>query len=348
MLTNDNPMKTTDAPREAVGRASLKAIAALTGVSAATVSRVLNNRHIGFSVRPELRARIEEVARTSGYRPDLMAKSLRKGGMGIFGLVGLEPPFNFPQRMVEGILGVLEPRGIQLSAHFTPHQGGALEPPAWRVDGIFVLAAHKRSDVEPIDVSGIPYVSINAWHGPHGMAVMMNDAQGTGLAMRHLLDLGHRRVAFALMMGPWRTHPSVRERRGAYRAALRAAGQSPLDELPSTQVDDATEFLSAARSSGATAVLAYNHHVGMAVLKAAYAAGLAVPRDLSIVCFNDEYDIDLVHPPLTRIVLPVAEAGRVAAGKLMEIAGGADLAGQVVRLDETLLVRGSTAAPARR
>lgn len=327
------------------GRPSLKAIAARTGVSAATVSRVLNRRNQGFSVRPELRARIEEAAQALGYHPDLTAKSLRKGGMGIFGLVGLEPPFNFPHLMVEGMLEALVPRNIQLSAHFTPRMDGRLDPPAWRVDGIFVIAAHQRADVDPIDASGIPYVSINAWHGPNGHAVLMNDPQGTGLAMRHLLDLGHRRVAFALMTGPWRTHPSVRERRDAHRAALRAAGLAPLEGLPNTLVDDATEFLAAARAAGATAVLAYNHHVGMAVLKAAYAAGLTVPRDLSIVCFNDEYDIDLVHPPLTRVALPVREAGRVAAERLLERVAGNVVGEPVTRIDETLLVRASTAPP---
>lgn len=336
------------APTHAAVRPSLKAIAAETGVSTATVSRVLNNRNENFSVRPELRERIVAAASELGYRPDLMARSLRGTAMGIFGLVGLEPPYNFPHRMVDGILTVLDPHGVQLSAHFAARQGEKVEPPAWRVDGIFVIAAHRRADVEPIDASGIPYVSINTWHGPNGHAVLMNDAQGTRLAMEHLFDLGHRRVAFAQMTGPWRTHPSVRERRDAYRSALRAAGQPPLEGLPSTSVDDATEFLAAARAAGATAILAYNHHVGMAVLKAAYAAGLAVPRALSIVCFNDEYDIDLVHPPLTRVALPVEEAGRVAAERLVAMVAGHAPGGRGVRLNETLLIRASTARPRRR
>lgn len=326
-------------------RPSLKAIAAKTGVSTATVSRVLNHRNKGFSVRPELRERIVAAASDLGYRPDLMARSLRGTAMGIFGLVGLEPPYNFPHRMVDGMLTVLDPHGVQLSAHFAARQGEKVQPPAWRVDGIFVIAAHHRADVEPIDACGIPYVSINAWHGPNGHAVLMNDAQGTGLAMRHLLDLGHRRVAFAQMTGPWQAHPSVRERRDAYRAALRAVGLSPLEGLPDTSVDDATEFLAAARVAGATAVLAYNHHVGMAVLKAAHAAGWAVPRDLSIVCFNDEYDIDLVHPPLTRVALPVQEAGCVAAERLLDLVAGNAVDSVVLRIDETLMVRGSTAPP---
>ena len=83
----------------------------------------------------------------------------------------------------------------------------------------------------------------------------------------------------------------------------------------------------------------------MAVLKAAYAAGLTVPRDLSIVCFNDEYDIDLVHPPLTRVALPVREAGRVAAERLLERVAGTAVGEPVTRIDETLQVRASTAPP---
>ena len=326
-------------------RPSLRGIAEEVGVSAATVSRVLNNRNEGFSVRPELRERILGAASKMGYHPDLMARSLRGTAMGIFGLVGLEPPYNFPHHMIDGILEVLEPRGIQLSAHFTHQQGGRLEPPAWRVDGIFVIAAHKLSDIEPIDASGIPYVSINSCHGPNGYAVLMNDAQGTRLAMKHLLDLGHRRIAYATTNGPWRSHPSVGERQRAYVATLRAAGLEPLENLPPPDVEDATAFMDAARRQGATAVLAFNHHIGMIVLKAATAAGLTVPRDLSIVCFNDEYEIDLVQPPLTRIALPVEEAGRVAAERLIAMVSGHAPDKRTVRLEEALFLKASTAPP---
>lgn len=347
MKFHEHPTASEPTHTGACERPSLKAIAALTGVSAATVSRVLNHRNKGFSVRPELRAQIEESARTLGYRPDLMAKSLRKGGMGIFGLVGLEPPFNFPHPMVEGILEVLTPRGIQLSAHFAPRQGRPLEPPAWRVDGILVMAAHRRADVGPVDASGVPYVSINAWHGPNGHAVLMNDAQGTRLAMEHLRSLGHRRIAFASTGGPWRNHPSVGERQRAYTQFLADAALPDVGAFPPPEVRDAGAFLAAALASGATAVLAYNHYIGLTVLKAAAEAGLAVPRDLSIVCFNDEYELSLVHPPLTCVALPVQDAGMVAAERLLGLTDGSTFRDPVIRLDESLTVRASTAAPRR-
>ena len=324
---------------------SLKDIAAEAGVSAATVSRVLNNKNKGFSVRPAVRERILQVAQDLNYQPDLIARSLRGATMRIFGLVGLEPPYNFPHRMISGILEELEPRGIQLSAHFVPSQGGALESPAWKVDGIFVIAAHRRSDIDPIDSGPIPYVSINAWHGPRGLAVMMNDVQGTRLAMTHLLELGHRKIAFASTSGSWQDHPSVDERLGTYRSVLRDAGLSPLDDLPTPDAINADEFLHEARRCGATAVLAYNHFIGMSVLKSAIATGLSVPDDLSLVCFNDEYEIDLVQPPLTRVALPVVEAGRLAAQRLIARVEGTDIGGNPPRLDEKLIIRDSTTVP---
>ncbi|NJL32441.1 MAG: LacI family transcriptional regulator, partial [Phycisphaerales bacterium] len=207
---------------------SLKDIAHSAGVSVPTVSRILNNRSDGFSVRPEVRERVCKAAMELSYRPHLMAQSLRKNSMGIVGLLGIHMPVILPEDAIRGMVDVFEAHSVKLSTYFSPSIEASHDLPPWRIDGAIVASVLSMEDLRPLERARLPYVSINGWSGPRGGSVNYDDADGTRQALSHLVALGHRRIAYANARGPWRTHPSVQARHHAYVRFLKEAGLEPV------------------------------------------------------------------------------------------------------------------------
>lgn len=319
---------------------SLRAIAEKAGVTKATASRVLNNRYEGFSVRDEVRERILAAARDVGYAPDLVARGLRAERMNLVGAVGLQPPYVFVPGLFQGIVETLQPEGVHLSLHLASTAEEADRPPPWRVDGIFVVSTESAEVIAPIDASGLPYVALNAPCGPRGAAVLFDDRQGARLALRHLHDLGHRGIAYANPDAP--KHPSLAIRHRAYLDFLDEACLPAVPVPERCAMEEPAEFLRAVRAAGATAVLTYYHHAAIRLVHAAVQAGLRVPEDLSVVCFNDVYGLDAHNPALTAIALPYGTAGRAAAAMLLAMIRGEPLADRVVSLPERLVPRASS------
>lgn len=327
-------------------RASLADIAHMTGVTTATVSRVLNNRREGFSVRPELREKIVTAAHQLGYRPHLLAQSLRKSRMGIVGLLGIHIPPIVPEAAVRGLVEVFEANDTKLTTYFSPTLEASHDLPPWKIDGAVVVGAMHPRDVAAVETARLPYASINGVCGPHGIAVGYDDVDGTRQAVRHLIELGHRRIAYANSNSPWMTHPSIRQRHETYLAMLAEAGLAPVPGHEVPLPDPPLEWVRRTWEQGATAILAYHHFHGVHVLQAIHALGLRVPHDLSLMCFNDDYPTQFVHPPLTVVALPTQEAGRIAAHHLLGQMGSSEgAAAESLVLSEELRVRGSTGPP---
>lgn len=334
------PVRPLGPPRRPDG--SLRAIADKAGVTKATASRVLNNRYQGFSVRPEVRDRILAAAAELGYAPDLTARALRAERMNLVGAVGLHPPYVFIQDLFLGIVEVLQPAGVQLSLHLPAPPEDLDRPPPWRVDGVFVISTANVEAITPIDASGLPYVAINAACGPNGGSILFDDAQGTRAALRHLLDLGHHHIAYANPAADAPHHPSLQIRHQTFLEVLREAALSPVPSPECDALNHPVEFLRAVRQAGATAVLTYYHHAAIALLRAAALLGLQVPKDLSIVCFNNAYGIEMLHPSLTAVGLPHTAAGRAAATMLLRLINGEPTESRQIVFPETLYPRESS------
>ncbi len=322
---------------------TLRLIAEQAGVTKATASRVLNNRHDGFSVRPEVRQRILAAATEIGYAPNLTARGLRAERMNLVGAVGLQPPYVFVNDLFLPIVEVLSREGVHLSLHLAPSAEAADRPPPWRVDGLFVISTESAELIKPIDASGLPYVTLNAPSGPNGAAVLFDDEQGTRLAMRHLFDLGHRRIAYADADAPG--HYSLQIRHQTYHAFLSAAGVDPVPVPAHCEWEDPVGFLQAIRATGATAVLTYYHHAAIRLSHAAVQLGLRVPEDLSIVSFNNAYNTDALNPPLTTIALPYSEAGAAAAEMLLALIRHDPIPHRRQIFPESLVIRQSSGPP---
>ena len=190
----------------------------------------------------------------------------------------------------------------------------------------------------------VPTVLINARADAGWACVNVDDEAGTVAAMRHLYDLGHRRIAY--YGGEQPPHPSVIVRAASYQRFMRDAGLVP-DEPFTGSVESFAERIGRGGAFPATAVLTFDHRPAIALLHQFWRRGVRVPDDVSLVTFNDTYPVDQLTPPLTVVGLPVRDIADNAVRLLMDRISGAHPAHakETVLLDERLIVRESTAAP---
>ncbi len=319
-------------------------VAKLCGVTAATVSRVLNDNKSNFSARKEVRKRIWAAARKLGYMPDLSARSLAMGNTRVIGLFAspqthIAEGINEP--MIEGIAEPLHAADYDVFFGLTPTHGKKNPLPIWRFDGAVLLQAPKIETVTELDLRRVPYVCVNERAGSAVAYVLADDQMGMKLAISHLTELGHRRFAYANARN--HLHYSVKDRYQALLAAARAqtiqlvtghdwAFESPVEFLRTTVLNES-----------ATAVITYDHQKAVAILGAAYEMGLRVPKDFSLICFNDVFPVALSYPPLTTIKVAGREMGRLGASLLLNhLDSPQPMSGKEIRVPEDLILRSST------
>jgi len=177
-------------------------------------------------------------------------------------------------------------------------------------------------------------------HGQNTISVRSDTALGARLATQHLLDLGHRRIAF--VGGPAASHSSAQRRTG-YLAALQEAGVRPDHRLllpGAGEAADGRRALPWLLDLGATGVVCYNDLSALGLLAAAAAAGVAIPESLSVVGIDNMPFGALSHPPLTTVDQLVPELGRQAMKAALAAVAGEPVQDKV--LESRLIVRGST------
>jgi DNA-binding LacI/PurR family transcriptional regulator len=226
------------------------------------------------------------------------------------------------------------------------------------VDGFIFARIDQVAEVEPARLRRLPFVVVDVDAGPEISSVRVDARAGAYAAARHLIDLGHRRFAilsFLRDFGPARLYPAG-EPRGpeaagmptdqdkltGYADALAEAGIA-IDAVPIVQAhpwDPAAAALLMDAAPGATAILSMAVMQGLAVLDEARRRGLVVPRDLSVVGYNDIPSAAVSDPPLTTVDGMGLEKGRIAARMIAE---GGGIRREV--LVPSLIVRGSTAPP---
>lgn len=337
---------------------TLSDIARRCSVSQSTVSRVLNNSKKGrFSVSEGVRQRILHVANELNYRPSVAARNLAASKTRLVAVLGLEGIWSDrvgpAEEAMVTLAAALDRAGYELCLQFWSERHGKFDPPPLRVDGVIATAASFPDDLKALEEADLPYVSVNGAAGPRGCHVAPDDRQGTFLALQHLTDLGHKRIAYLDHVAIDATHPSVFERREAFAAAAEQLGfTSPeigLPRLGHNQPWDSyyEPFVrKAVVEGGATAVLAYSHQGALALLRTAYELGLSVPRDFSVACFNDAPVLRLSVPAVTAVDVPAAPMGEAAAALLLKrMQSEEPLEPERVRIPESLIVRESTAPP---
>jgi len=333
---------------------TVKEVAAHCGVSGATVSRVLNgNYNHGFSVSKEVHQRITEAADALGYRPNLAAKNLVRKQTKMVTILGCNTilgwPGNIYQTIINASVRALHVRGYDVCITVPTLEQEDVELPSWRVDGAIVLQECTRKTIELMEKTNLPYVVVNGVGGPSCSTVIPDDVEAMRRAIGHLIDLGHSRIAYAGPTREHKEHRSIGDRHDTYLSELSKHGFEPIAGHD-TVFRSAPAFLaSAVIKNHATAILAYDHVEAIKILQGAHMLDIQIPRQVSLMCFNDEYICDIVTPPLTCVGVPSRQMGRIAARMLLTwLESPEDYVPECVKLSQELTIRSSTAPPLKK
>ena len=328
-----------------IRRVRLSDVAKQCGVSAATVSRVLNKK-AEFTATDAVRERIIQTARKMGYIPDLAARSLNHKEthiVGVFASPYTHIAEGINDQLLAGFAAVLLPANYDLFFEVSGAEVRKHAVPFWRFDGALLIQQPKHETVEELDRRHVPYVCVNEKVGSPAAYVLADDAMGMNMALDHLRQLGHTRIAYANAPSNYFSHYSVVERYETLLAGAKKRGITLVkghDESPSS-IDD---FLkSSVVDEGATAIISYDHHMAVKIVGVSYSLNLRIPHDFSLVCFNDVYPVWLLPPPLTAVSVSGKEMGQIGADLLLNILKSGNR-GKVkeIRVAESLIVRGST------
>ncbi len=330
---------------------TVRQIAEQCGVSQATVSRVLNDNYKhGFSVSQEVRTRILDVAAQLGYRPNLAARNLVQRQTKMIAVLGTDLiigwPGNIYQTIINASVRSLHTRGFDVCVSVPNLEKSDTELPAWRIDGAIVMQECSQRTIDVMEKNRLPYVVINGLCGPTGSSVIPDDIDATRRVINYLYDLGHRRIAYAGPTAGHKKHRSIEDRHDTYLASLKEYGLKPIEGHDKI-FNSAPAFLaSVVLQNQATAILAYDHVEAIKILHGAHSLDIQIPKQTSLVCFNDEYMCTVVTPSLTTMGVPLRQIGRIAAETLLEhINSPADYKPKLIKLKQELTIRNSTTPP---
>jgi DNA-binding LacI/PurR family transcriptional regulator len=327
---------------------SIKDIARAAQVSHSTVSRALRDSPL---VNAETRALIHRIAAEKGYTPSAVARSLVTRRTNTIGVVVTSIADPFVGEVVSGIEEFA--LGHSYSVLLATCRGdpdrevrAVRSLQERRVDGILVTASRVGELYrEMLKETQAPIVLINNQHaGEFAYHVSIDNPDGARQITRHLIGLGHRRIAY---IGDRFGLHTEEERRSGHQESLEAAGIALDPALMASGDGGAESGLAAMRQlldlhSPPTAVFCYNDMQAFGAMRAVRERGLRVPADISVAGFDDLYLASYTDPPLTTIHQPTQEMGREAAEILVELVGGGNPTSRVKT--GVLVARQSTAA----
>lgn len=336
----------------AQGRATLRDIARGAGVHVSTVSRVLNGQAALGRITATTEERIRQVAAELGYRRNTIARALRTGRTLVIGMVvpdianlyqaginrAAEDAFSAHgySLLLASTDDSLEHAKAQVSAMLSAQTEGLLYGVARRDDPV----------LDAVIESGTPVVLFNRAAEIAGVsAVLPDDGAGAEQAVRHLLALGHRHVAY--VGGPEDVSSTI-NRRQAIDLALGEEGLTGATLFADRHTEGEGYRVTAALLAthpDTTGLIASNDRLALGAIDAIRAQGRSCPEDVSVVGFNDMPYADRMSPPLTTVRFSPHDIGFRAASLLLEAITDGGRESVVELVAPELVVRGSTAAP---
>jgi len=342
-----------------MGKVSIRQVAELAGVSIATVSRCLNEPG---RVSARTRERVEQAVRTTGYAPNSLAQSFRRGHTNLIMVVLPSVGDPFFTGVLDGIREVTDAHGYSIIISETAHntltadEVGAMLA-SRQADGIILLASifpygpelleRARRHAQPI-VIGCETLSPALMDLP---GVHIDNTEAAREATQYLVSTGHRRIAF--MTGEASSLLTA-DRETGYRRAMADAG---LDIDEDWVVEGGMSIEGAERATAAllgarrppTAIFCANDEMAIACLHALHQAGREVPHDVSVMGFDDIRYARVANPPLTTMAQPIGDIGRHVAKRLIEAIDQPETAAwDALVLPHALVVRDSVGPPAER
>lgn len=311
---------------------TIKDIAKTCGVSVTTVSRVLNNRP---DVREDVRRRVMGVVRDSGYIPNNSARDLVRSRSDAIGVVVRGMGNLFFADMLKTVAREIESSGFTMVLHFIASdadevKAGAILEREKKLRGIIFLGGRFDYTPQELALVGVPYVCCSYTNRFGSLreedysSVSIDDYMTAYMAVEHLIELGHRRIAAIV---PSCTDRSISEiRYKGYRAALEEH-DIPFDERLLVETDGCFEmqdgYEGARRliASGAdfSALFMLSDTQAMAAMKALEDGGKKVPEDVSVIAIDGLNVSEYTSPTLTTLVQPAEEMGRESVRILLEM-----------------------------
>ncbi|MBI3159837.1 MAG: LacI family DNA-binding transcriptional regulator [Chloroflexi bacterium] len=329
---------------------TIRDVARKAGVGVATVSRVLNNSE---AVTEETRRRVQATIAELKYVPNPIAQQLSTGR---HDAIAVTLPFLTYPSFVERLRGVQHALAstkfdLMLYSADVPDNPG--KPPLpiskLRADGVLIISVPlDDSHVQQFLNSGLPVVLVDLFHPDHHR-VFVDDIEGGRLATQHLVDLGHKRIAFlGDAFDEHKTFQAMRERFKGYRETLAAAGIPfrPEYHQQGPHGREEARVMAAAlldMDKPPTAIFAGSDTQAIGVLDVANERNIAIPQELSVVGYDGIRDSEFLD--LTTVAQPLYESGIAGVELLLAILQDEPATPQEVRLPLALLPRGSTAAP---
>ncbi len=340
--------------------AKMKDVADLAGVSIKTVSRVLNNEP---HVQEKLRRKVRDAAQTLDYVPSQSARSLRGSRSYNINLVCHMAGSNYVNSIQFGAVIACQELGYQLSISLLENltsKSIADIRAAFdvlvrrnRPDGVVLLAPYANDEKIGFVLNdlGIPVVRV----GPvdlqtKGIMVEIDDYQAAIEVVRHLADLGHKRIGFVRGSEDQR---ATHVRHSGFTVAMEAAGLELHEDLVrpgafdfSSGYEAGLHFLSL--EDRPTAIFSSNDDMAAGLIAAFIEAGLKVPEDMSVVGFDDADIATRMRPFLTTVRQPLSDLGGTAVSELVKSLSDNKTPGpQRIVLDHEFVLRGTTAPPKR-
>ena len=329
-------------------------VAAHVGVSPMTVSRVLSG---DAKVRDQTRRRVQQAIAALGYSPNIAARNLARAAAVHIGLLYNNPSANYMNELLVGVLEQSSRAGCQvlLQKCGTRNERSVIGRLLGNgVAGIILPPplSESRTALATLRNAKVPFVAVAAGHAAaQGLSVRIDDYEAAAAMTRYLLSLGHRELGF-IQGAPNQTASA--QRHAGFVAALAERGLAPRPEwVKQGSFTYRSGLIAAEGLLGAprrpTAIFASNDDMAAAAIAVAHRMHLDVPRDLTVVGFDDTPMATTIWPSLTTIRQPVAAMARKAMEMLLEeIRGRAQGATSGPRqeiLDFTLVRRESSAAP---
>jgi len=337
-------------------RTDIRTIARLANVSIATASRAINGIP---TVNAEMAKRVWEVVEALDFVPNTQARALVSGRSRLFGLLISEITNPFFPELIQGFEDVAIEHGYEILVSSTNYDPKRMSNCIRRmierkVEGVAVMTfGIEEPLLNQLANRQVPLVFVDIGPDRPGISLLKVDYErGIRQAVAHLTKLGHTKIGF--VSGPLRLH-SATSRLQAYQGAMRSAGLSARQEW-TLEGDHTLEGGVAAmerlieQKERPTALLCSNDMTAIGVMHTAWRAGLNVPRDLSVVGFDDIHLAAMMMPPLTTIQMSRYDLARAAFGALRGFVEEpeAQAGRQEIVIPTELIVRESTGAPARK
>lgn len=331
------------------GSVTLADVAAHSGVSAKTVSRVVNNER---NVRAEVRETVMRSVAALGYRPNLAARALVTQRTHQIGLITTASPLYGPTAGMFSLEQAAWKAGysLTLSTVRSPSEPELAEAISYLlgrgVEGVLVSGATGALHLDPSALAGLPVVSTSPVSdtAANHVVVDTDQAGGAAAAVRHLFRIGHRRIGH--IAGPLDWHAAV-QRRDGWLQGMAEVGLQPGPVVEGNwSARSGYEAASALIEAGSTAVFVANDHMAMGAMRAFVERGLQVPERMSVIGFDDVPEAEYQIVPLTTVRQDFSAAAERSVAELVRLIEGSSSSKGVVRLPTELIVRASTQPPA--